>query len=329
MSVVSTSDHPTALLIILSTGKAQDNHRNQPLQLLSLLRPDIEYFWHIELEARYTGHHYHHLETISAWSKAQPRRLSWERASPFFIPAVHGCWGNFSKYIENTTADGGVWGPVKTEGIEPVGPDPPTESPQNDDYRWGVGEEADFINVGPIFNPANTKFVFANEIKNYPDDQKTPRRATALRLMARSSKRLLRAMHHGQVTLGTHMAPEMFSESTALHHGLKIAAFPLPIFLDYSSSAFQIERKFNKNQGRNTYDLPYKYEGMWHRMTSFSSLDKQATFPDELYKRWLGYVSTALRCPLMSCLEADFSQSGDQHERLCLPGILLHPIRGV
>ena len=128
--------------------------------------------------------------------------------------------------------------------------------------------------------------------------------------MTRTSKRLLRAMHHGQVTLGTYMSNAMLPASTALHHGLKVVAFPLPIFLDHTASAQSIESKLNDDWGRNTYDIPHKYTDLWRHMTFAISVDETSTYADEVYKRWLGY--------------------DEKHTKgLCLPGMLLHPIHGV
>ena len=265
----------------------------QTLQLLSILRPDIEHFWQMEMDARYTGHHYQHLETMSAWSKAQPRRLLWERSSQYFFPAVHRDWTGFSTIVENATADGGIWGPVRTEGVEAIGPDPPVEPSQLDDYHWGVGEDADLITVAPIVDATSSDSL--DETLNYPAGAaQTPSRMTSHSSISRFSKRLLRAMHHGQMALGTYMPANKYPASTALHHGLKAVAFPLPIFLDYAKPPVDVEREFNSNGGRDVYEAADKFEETGHRMTSFSSKDKQTNFADELYKRWLGYVSEIL-----------------------------------
>ena len=279
----------------------------QPLQLLSLLRPEIEHFWQVAIDVRYTGHHYHHLETISAWAKQQPRKYLWERASRYYIPHVHGNWTNFMEAVANQTSQatkqvddgessgkGGVWGPQRTKGIDPVGPRPPTESSENDNYEWGVGEDADMINLAPVFNPQGTSYVFKDKVEHYPEGNRTPRRATGTTSMIRFSKRLLRAMHHGQMTSGFYMSPEMYPQSTALHHGLKLVAFPLPIYLDFAKSPENMNAAFNAAEGRTVLNNPPIHDGTWHRMTYWASIDEKTTYPDELYKRWLGYVSICL-----------------------------------
>lgn len=275
----------------------------QTLQLLSLVRPDLEHFWLIDLDVRYTGHHYHHLETMSTWAKEQPRKFLWERASRYYIKDVHGPWANFSSLIANHTIVGfekpgeeggswGIWGPQLTQGIVPIGPEPPTNSPEEDDFQWGVSEEADMINLAPVFDTTGTTFVAKESVDHYPTGTQTPRRATGTTSMMRVSKRLLRAMHHGQITLGASMAPEMYPASTALHHGLKLVVFPTPVFLDFAKSPQAINQAFNQDEGKTVLNLPPLHDGTWHRMSYWASIDDKTTYPDELYKRWLGYVSS-------------------------------------
>ena len=135
-------------------------------------------------------------------------------------------------------------------------------------------------------------------------------------------------MHHGQVKLGVHMFPEMYPESTAVHHGLKLVVFPMPVYMDYAKSPEEIERNFNADEGKTLLNSPYKYPDIWRRMTYWHTMDRKTNFPDELYKRWMGYVSLLFFCS-SSRSDADVSQSNDPLERLCLPGIVLHPVKGV
>ena len=117
----------------------------QPLQLLSLARPDLEFFWHMDIDARYTGHHYDYLETISSWSKTQARDLSWEQASQVYMEGVYNTWKNFTLVVERLASKHKIKGSLRTQGIEPVGPDPPSLL----GGRWGVNEEADLVTLGP------------------------------------------------------------------------------------------------------------------------------------------------------------------------------------
>lgn len=286
------------------------SHTYAPLQLLSLARPDIEFFWLMDVDARYTGHHYDHLEKISSWSKFQSREVLWELASQLYVREAHKSWEKFVTKVKKAARAATIRGPLRTKGIEPVGPQPPLMLSGKD--RWGVGEDADLITLGPVLDVAGSLFEGREDVSNYPDGvDKIPRRATAFPSMTRTSKRLLRAMHYGQVTMGLRMPPSMFPASTALHHGLKVVAFPLPIFFDATISPQVLEEEWNTpDWGRHTYDKPYRYKGFWRWMTFAIAVDDEPAFADETYRRWLGYDASQTR-------------------GLCLPGLLLHPIQGV
>ncbi|KAI9851508.1 MAG: hypothetical protein M1824_002618, partial [Vezdaea acicularis] len=68
-----------------------------PLQYFADQHSEFDFFWHWEMDARYTGHWYHLFSTLSTWAKKQPRKGLWERNARFYIPAVHGSWDEFSQ----------------------------------------------------------------------------------------------------------------------------------------------------------------------------------------------------------------------------------------
>ncbi|KAL9602518.1 MAG: hypothetical protein Q9219_001813 [cf. Caloplaca sp. 3 TL-2023] len=292
------------------------SHMTQPLQLFSLLRPDFDLYWQFELDVRYTGHHYHHLEAIQSWARKQPRRLLWERNAYFYSPYIHKTWENFCNTIRRITDGSGIWGALTTTGISPVGPKSPTDFPEEDEFEWGVGEPADMINVSPIIEPVRTHMLFRDLVENYPDGkEKTPRRAAPVTPLIAVSKRLLRAMHHSQITMGTHMMPEMYPESTALQHGLKAVTFPEPFYMDTGDeSPERLESIFN-NQTE---------EGIWNGWSPNKKLPRRVSYwwsngykfglSNRLYRKWLGI---------------DFEGKKVGEQRLCLPAVLLHPIKGI
>lgn len=297
-------------------GNSQQVHMTQPLQLFSLLRPDFDLYWQFELDVRYTGHHYHHLEAIRQWAQKQPRKLQWERAAYFYSPFVHRTWKNFAAKIRDLTEGGGIWGAVVTDGISPVGPKPPIESPEEDDSEWGVGEPADMINVMPIVDPVQTHMMFRNWVDNYPGGKdKTPRRAAPVTPLIALSKRLLRAMHHSQVTMGTHMMPEMFPESTALQHGLKTVAFPEPVYLDVKDKTpEELESIFNDQTDKSIWNGGSPHAKLPQHSTYWWSTGYHPDYSNILYRRWLGI---------------DFEGNKTEEKRLCLPAITLHPIKDI
>ncbi|KAL8968759.1 MAG: hypothetical protein Q9197_004710 [Variospora fuerteventurae] len=293
---------------------SQQAHMTQPVQLFSLLRPDFDMYWQFELDVRYTGHHYHHLEAIRQWSQKQPRKLQWERAGYFYSPFIHRTWKSFSAKVGELTKGSGVWGAVTTTGIAPVGPKPPTESAEEDDFEWGVGEPADMINIMPIVDPVTTYMMFRDVLENYPDGKKTPRRTAPITPVIAMSKRLIRAMHHSQVTLGTHMMPEMFPESSALQHGLKVVAFPEPVYLDISDKGpEELESIFNNLTEASVWNGGGPHRNVGKHANYWWSSGMHPEFSNVLYRRWLGI---------------DMEGNKTDEQRLCLPAITLHPIKG-
>src|SRR5947207_2302254 len=202
----------------------------QVVQFLSKLHPEFDFYWQFELDARYTGQHYHFLEQIDAFAKGQPRKYLWERNARFYIPSIHGSWDNFST-LAQTSNISGIWGPKAPENVVPSGPEPPTGSPAQDDYNWGVGEDADLITFLPIFDPVDSGWVMSHSLYNFPPS--VPRR-TSVNTMSRLSKRLLDIMNYEQAVYGRGFASEMSAASFALHHGLKAVYVPHPIFQDRS-----------------------------------------------------------------------------------------------
>lgn len=297
-------------------NNSQQVHMSQPLQLFSILRPDFDLYWQFELDVRYTGHHYHHLEAIQKWAQKQPRRLLWERNAFFYSPYIHKTWKDFKDKVRRVTDGGGIWGAVKTAGVSPIGPRPPTDFPEEDDFEWGVGEPADMINVSPIIDPVRTHMMFRDWVDNYPEGKEdTPRRAGPVTPLIAVSKRLLRAMHHAQVTMGMHMMPEMFPESTAVQHGLKAVAFPEPLYLDINEKTpEELESIFNNQSEYGIWNGGSPNKLLAQRVNYWWSTGFTPDFSNILYRKWLGI---------------DFEGNKTGEQRLCLPAMLLHPIKGI
>lgn len=60
------------------------------------------------------------------------------------MDSVYGSYANFTKQV-NAALDGGsaFWNGARIPDVEPIGPQPPTDSARDDAFEWGVGEEAD------------------------------------------------------------------------------------------------------------------------------------------------------------------------------------------
>ncbi len=216
-----------------------------PLQWFSMTHPEFDNVWNWEMDARYIGQHYHFVEQISNFARNQPRKYLWERNSRYYIPAVHGSYEEYinstNDIIATTPHIKTVWGPdlFSSETQVPLGPRPPT-SESEDNFNWGVGEEADFITLLPMWDPRETVWSYRDKLFNYPpspestEDRPYPHvpRRVFINTLARFSKKLLHAMHI-ENTAGLAMASEMWPSSIALQHGLKAVYAPHPIWLSH------------------------------------------------------------------------------------------------
>lgn len=143
-----------------------------PVQWFMETHPEFEYVWNWEMDARYIGHHYHFTEKVSEFAAKQPRKLLWERNARFFLPKLHGSYGEFFnetiKQIQDSPfAFNPVWGHRHFDEPMVIGPTPP-HSEESDNFEWGVGEEADFISLLPIWDPRHTTWVSPFKILSFP-----------------------------------------------------------------------------------------------------------------------------------------------------------------
>ena len=116
------------------------------------------------------------------------------------------------------------------------------------------------------------------------------------------------------------MTPEIGPFSYAKLHGLKIAHFPLPDYYDpqkdMPKDVAEIEHMVNK-QGMETFilDPTIYFSDFMHRFTYWVNYGG-GQVSQELYKRWIGETKVSTDNP-----------SGPISERLCMPGILMHPVK--
>ncbi|TKA81600.1 hypothetical protein B0A55_03546 [Friedmanniomyces simplex] len=257
-----------------------------------------------------------------------------------------------------------VWGPQPYSPTEqtPLGPTPPT-SEKDDSFEWGMGVEADLITLSPIVDPKQTEWENKDMIWNYipgihpnlsdtdedPEDKSfhypeyanVPRRATLSPLL-RFSRRQLHAMHT-ENTAGRALASEMFPASIALQHGLKAVYAPHPVWADRKWLAWYADAIFNSNENKTAQwgqqsDSVYNMD----RSHNFGGLSYSSTsgFPTVLYRRWLGFAAyeEAPVSPIDGLGGKGYEDGGfivdlgngvesiGGKGRMCLPGMLLHPV---
>ncbi|KAK5110096.1 hypothetical protein LTR62_006230 [Meristemomyces frigidus] len=327
-----------------------------PVQYFAHMHPEYDFFWHWEMDIRYTGHFYHLFSKVSEWAQQQPRKGLWERNGRFYIPSEHGSWEDFRQLVrvqsehgtaqkssiynklsqdagsrhpldqESRTPEKHVWGPVRPTGEGDTTADPdkdpqPPTSYDRDNYEWGVGEEADFITFNPLFDPHNTNWILAEDVTGYNTTAGFPPRRTAIITASRLSRRLLETMHR-ETALERHtMFSEMWPGSCALHHGYKAVYIPHPVYIDRFWPTSYLMAIFNNGLngaagGSRTSVFSDERQHNFRGTTWYYD----AGFAPNLWKRWLGY-------------KVD-NDGGEEMEkvgegRMCLPAMLLHPVKQV
>ncbi|GAM85414.1 hypothetical protein ANO11243_034210 [Dothideomycetidae sp. 11243] len=289
------------------------------LQWFSQQHNDYDFYWNWEMDLRFTGHYYEFNNAIGEWAKKQPRKGLWERNERFYIPKVHGSWQNFTEMVEHETKESGrkpVWGPesfVGGEYIKPPAAAQPKVSYEQDNYQWGVGEDADYLAFNPIFDPARTNWFFRNDITGYDLLKTQPPTRCAIITVARLSKRLLDIMHEETWKMRHSMFPEMWPPSVCLHYGLKAVYVPHPRYFDRDWDLEYMDNIFNHPV--DVWGSPF---GWGEHNLLGSSFYYNSGFSGALWRRWLG--------------QAENEEGGRHFEdggtgRMCLRSSLHHPIK--
>ncbi|KAI7418716.1 hypothetical protein KC332_g1797 [Hortaea werneckii] len=301
-----------------------------PLQWFAQQHPEYEFFWNWEMDLRYSGHYYELNTKAANWARKQPRKGLWERGKRFWIPEYHGDWKNFTAFVEQETIERDIsendleksgpvpiWGPVQNfphTGMltSPNGTEPPTTW-EEDDYQWGVGEDADLIVFNPLFDPSLTNWVFSWDVTGYNRSLPIPPRRAAIITVARLSRRLLQTMHDEVWQQKHTMFPEMWPPSVAFHHGLKAVYVPHPVYFDRDWDVSDMNQRFN--YPKEIWESPF---GWGENNFIGSSFYYNSGFSGALWRRWLG--------------QAENKEGGRQEEeagsgRMCLRGMLHHPIK--
>ena len=324
-----------------------------PMQYFAHQHPEYDFFWNWEMDIRYTGHWYNLISNVQRWAKKQPRKGLWERNARFYIPSEHGTWEDFKQMVRvqsempppkpanlpfgakagPPTPESGntlpppieiekpIWGPLPHEDTISYPEDPqPNTTYSQDNYAWGVGEEADFISLSPIFDPTGTTWLLADDVTGYNTTLHSPPRRAAVITASRLSKKLLATMHK-EVALQRHlMFSEMWPASCALHHGLKAVYVPHPVYVDRKWPTKYLAGVLNGGKNGASGGARTSVYGEREHNFRGTSWYYNSGFAPSLWKRWLGY-----RVDNDGGEEEELAGEG----RMCLPPMLLHPIKSL
>ncbi|EWY94081.1 hypothetical protein FOYG_06973 [Fusarium oxysporum NRRL 32931] len=336
------------------------------MQYFAHKHPEYDYFWQWEMDVRYTGHYYDLFTKLENWSKSQPRKGLWERNSRFYFPSIHGSWEDFSQMarvqsqmgvvgadnvwkgvpgLEGKSPDSDtkghrtVWGPLRPKddddwfepGNDPVAP----TSYEKDHYKWGVGEEADYIALNPIFNPDGTTWGLKEDITGYNRSEGLPPRRANIITTSRMSRRLLTTMHKMTAFKKQFAFPEMWPATVALQHGYKAVAVPHPVYVDRNwPTAYMAQVYNNGRDGASGGSRTSIFGDREHNMHGLSWFYNSGFAPN-MYRRWLGLRVNNDGGEEFEGTE-DKSKKGKGvgnmrggEGRMCLPPMLLHPVKDV
>ena len=204
---------------------------NQPLQLFALHYPEFDHYWQLEMDQRFLGEAGRYLDAVSAFARKEPRKQAFERATFSFSELESGSYAAFSRDVDAANAGRSrAWGPVAIPDVAPIGPEPPSAGPGDDDFRWGVGEDADVLLSGFCEDVRTANWVFRDYIQGFRRGTRTPRWWCPPAIM-RGSRALLLSVHAAQHERGLSLPSESILPTFALWHGLKLSYPPQPAYM--------------------------------------------------------------------------------------------------
>jgi hypothetical protein len=329
------------------------------MQYFAHRHPEYDFFWHWEIDIRYTGHYYNLFSQVESWAKKQPRKGLWERSSRFYVPSVHGSWEDFKQMVRVQTEMGTenadtMWSGLKGAKVQPKGDKPiwgperpldpedwfefendpnPSTGYDKDKYTWGVGEDADLITFNPLFDPEGTTWFLANDITGYNATEGLPPRRAAIVTSSRMSKRLLRMMHRETAFKKHHAFSEMWAPTAALHHGYKAVYVPHPMYVDREWPTAYLAGVLNSGRNGATGGARTSVFGEREHNLLGMTWYYNAGFAPNLWKRWLGLKVNNEGGEEFE-LTVDEGRSGKGvnemkggEGRMCLPPMLIHPVK--
>ena len=143
---------------------------------------------------------------------------------------------------------------------------------------------------------------------------------------------------------GRTMQAEMWPATVALHHGLKAVYAPHPIWTDRQWPGWYMDAIFNAD-GNETAQWGERLESVYNHDREYNfygwSWYYASKFPKTLYRRWLGWSDKDDVGPLHAITGKQLEETGGEFSldglpesvggkgRMCLPAMLLHPVKKV
>lgn len=233
-----------------------------------------------------------------------------------------------------------VWGPVRPadhdDWFDVENDDVPKTPAEADRHQWGVGEEADLITLNPIFDPDGTTWLLRDDITGFNQSRGQPPRRAAIVTTSRLSRRLLLTMHRATAYKKQFAFAEMWAATVALQHGFKAVFAPHPMYVDRRWPTGFMAQTYNGGRDATAGGARTSVFGEREHNLRGLSWFYSSGFAPNLYRRWLG-----LR--VNNDGGDEFETTGDESKhggagpgsmrggegRMCLPPMLLHPVKDV
>lgn len=295
------------------------------MQLFALHYPEYDHYWQVELDMRFLGDAGAYLDALSSFARQEPRKQALERSTFQYFPAHYPSYAAFSSAVDASAGGSSrVWGPLRIQGVAPIGPVPPVRSPKSDRYTWGVGEEADVITTSfcTDVNDPTTTWVYKGWIEGFAAGPLTPRFYCPPAVM-RASRALLLAIHEAQALHGMRVPSEATLPSFALWHGLKLSYPPHPLFA----------RQQAGDEADSTLQMWYK-GGTRNSTDGLGPTDKSHPYGDGLSWWW---ESKWPRAVLDAWFGVEEGGEGDERDmpwllareggEVYVPNVVMHPVK--
>ena len=204
----------------------------QPLQLFALHYPEFDHYWQLEMDQRFIGDAGEYLDALDKFARDEPRKQALERATFPYSDQIYASYKDLMNGVDYANiGKSRAWGPLRISDISPIGPVPPTEKSQDDNFLWGVGEEADLIVSSFCAEARASNWIFKDWMHGgFRLDRDTPRWFCPPAIM-RASRSLLIEVHNDMFGRGLSLASEAVLPSWALWHGLKLSYPPSPAYM--------------------------------------------------------------------------------------------------
>ena len=254
------------------------------LQKFWLDHQEYDYVYNWEMDVRYIGNYLDFFEGVEEYARKEPLHPGMFKYETWHLPGL--------------PESDRIW-----------------RAPPNTTVK--VGEEADLITLGPIFDPRGSGWYWTHDVQNYPKGWDTDRRASIGTNM-RMSRGLLEAMNVVNAEAKKSLHCEAWPTTLVLHSQLPISeehsfypsagftySLPLPFKGVFAPHPIYLRHEWNKAELNRLLNRPNFYEKKYENLHKDSSFYYHAQHAKEIYMGW------------------------KRNPRVCRAPLLLHPIKRV